>query len=188
MGLTQEVGTIWNIKIVRREETDTTWMQQALEVDTEYIYPKNRIAAVLHRFIKAGIAKKGKTRSSYKKLKNFKPRRVIPKLNKEGLLLTIPIEKKKEIIEPLIVEPTIDLLTLGKSILTVIDDFKDKITELRKQLSEERKTVGELVEEKRHLEELYKQAQTRILELNTGDKGRTFNLGEMQSFRDELPK
>lgn len=183
MGLTQEVGRIWN-KLSRRSEINTNWMQEELHQDIGTIHPKNRIAAVLHRFIKAGCAKKGKTRSSYKKLKNFKPRRVIPKLNKEGLL-DVPVEN--ESIEPA-AEPTIDLLTLGHSILAILEDFKAKITELRKQLSEERKTVGELVEEKRHLEELYKQAQTKILELNTGDKGRNFNLGELQSFRDELPK
>ena len=184
MGLTQEVGKIWNSRVPRREVTDTTWIQEILKTETGIIHPKNRIAAVLHRFIKAGCAKKGKTRNSYKKLKNFKPRRVIPKLNEKGLL-DVPVEN--ESIEP-IAEPSVGILALGHSILAIIDDFKEKIIELRKQLSEERKTVGELVEEKRHLEELYKKAQTRILELNTGDKGRTFNMGELQSFRDELPE
>ena len=85
-------------------------------------------------------------------------------------------------------EPDIDLLTFGKSMFALLIDFKNKITELRKQLSEEKKTIGELVEEKRHLEELYKKAQTKILELNTGGKGKTLSLSELQDFRDELPK
>ena len=190
MGLTQEIGKIWNIKLVRRAEINTNWMQQALEVDTETIYPKNRIAAVLHRFIKAGCAKKGGTRSSYKKLKNFKPRRVIPKLGKDGLLDT-SFEEKDQQEFPFKEKPidSIDLLTLGKAWDALTDDLKAQVTELRKQLSEERKTIGELVEQKREIDELYKKAQTRILELNTGGpKGKSVSLSELQSFRDELPK
>ena len=187
MGLTQEIGKIWNTELGRREETNSTWVRFAVERDTGKIHSKNRIAAILSRFVKAGCAKKGSTKKSWKKIKNYKPRRVIPKLDKDGLLLTIPIEKKKEIIEPLITEPTVDLLTLGQSILAIIDDFKDKITELRLQLSEEKETVRELIEQKRQLEELYKKAQTKIIELNSGTRAKSFNLGDLQNFRDELP-
>ena len=97
--------------------------------------------------------------------------------------------KKDQQAFPFEKKPTdsIDLLTLGKAWDALTDDLKAQVTELRTQLREERKTIGELVEEKRHLEELYKKAQTKILELNTG-KGKTVNLSELQNFRDELPE
>ena len=69
------------------------------------------------------------------------------------------------------------------------DDLKAQVTELRTQLREERKTIGEMVEEKRQIDELYKQAQTKILELNTGGgEGKFVSLSKLQSFRDELPE
>ena len=204
MGLTQDITKIWNAEVVRREVITSTWMQQRLNMGTNKLHPKNRISAVFHRFIKKGCARKGPEENSYRKLKNFKPRRIIPKLTENGLLdtsfekkdqqKTLPTSKTLlsggELVESAKIKPTdsIDLLTLGKAWDALTDDLKAQVTELRKQLSEERKTIGELVEEKRHLEELYKQAQTKILELNTGGKGKTLSLSELQDFRDELPE
>ena len=59
MGLTQEVGTIWNIKIVRREETDTIWMQEILKTETGIIHPKKQDSRRPTQIHKSRMCKEG---------------------------------------------------------------------------------------------------------------------------------
>ncbi len=79
-----------------------------------------------------------------------------------------------------------NVLQLGESILEIIDNHKNQIRALQDDLKQLSADIKCLVKQKRDLEELYKQAQQKILTLNSG-KGRTINLHELQSIRDNLP-
>jgi len=79
-----------------------------------------------------------------------------------------------------------NLLQLGESILAVIDSHKKHIRALRDDIKQLNSDIKCLVKQKRDLEELYTQAQQKILVLNSG-KGKTINLHELQAIRDGLP-
>ena len=79
-----------------------------------------------------------------------------------------------------------NLLQLGEGVLEVIETHKKHIMLLRNDLKQQNDDIKCLVKQKRDLEELYKQAQQKILELNSG-RGRTINLHELQAVRDGLP-
>ena len=79
-----------------------------------------------------------------------------------------------------------NLLQLGESILAVINDHKIQIRVLQDALKQANAGINCLVDQKRKLEELYTQAQEKIIALNSG-KGKTIKLHELQAIRDCLP-
>ncbi len=79
-----------------------------------------------------------------------------------------------------------NLLQLGEGVLAVIDSHKNHIRALQDDIKQLNGDIKCLVGQKTKLEELYKQAQQKILALNSG-KGKTINLHELQAIRDGLP-
>lgn len=95
--------------------------------------------------------------------------------------------KPKDVSEEVLAEDTgFTVLQLGESILKVIDNHKSEISMLNGVLNQERRMVQELVEEKQRVEDLYKQAQEKIIELNSTKNTKVFKLADLQAFHSSL--
>ncbi len=79
------------------------------------------------------------------------------------------------------------VLQLGEGVLAIIEKHKTCIRALQDDLKQLNADIKCLVGQKRDLEELYTQAQEKILALNSSGKGKTINLHELQAIRDGLP-
>lgn len=71
-----------------------------------------------------------------------------------------------------------NLHQLGESILRIIDERKNEIKMLKDQLKQSHIDMRALVDQKKELDELYMQAQEKILALNSG-KGKSIKLNEL---------
>ena len=166
MGITGDVIKVWNKGIQGARFTSE-------DVDTIIGkgYKRKDIASIFCKFVKRGIASRGTERGIFVKIEDCE----MPKRK------SVPLQYASNI------EPALDSLAIGKSILIYIDNLKNQIIEKQQRLNEEREIVKELIEKAKKMDILYKQAQSRIIELNAG-KSKGLHLSELHEFREGLPK
>ena len=128
---------------------------------------RSSVSSFMSNAISKGYARKeSNTRPAvYIKVKSV-PARGGPRLNRKPKL-----------------DKEIDMLQLGTAIHTLIDNLTQKNKELRDRIATLNAELGDAIEAKRQIEDLYQKSQERVLELNQAKgKGRkTLNLHELQS-------
>jgi hypothetical protein len=179
MGITADVAKAWNEFAIQSAITSD---KINTRIGGPVFYEPKNISSILCKFVKRGIAKKGKFPGFYIKLKSIT---CVPKKKKAKVVSVI--DAFNEVARPIPNEPLLDTLTIGKSILAVIDSLKDKIIELRQELNEEKKESKVLIERIKEMQKMYCQAQQKIIELNSG-KNQGLKLSDLNEFRGKLPE
>ena len=186
MGITADVVKVWNKGVKDNRFT-------AKDVDTIIGkgYKRKDIASIFCKFVKRGIASRGTERGIFVKIKDCEmPTRKSILLHPGNIKLPV-VTKDTSFIEAFNAstqqDSTLDSLAIGKSILIYIDNLKNQIIEKQQRLNEEREIVKELIEKAKKMDILYKQAQSRIIELNAG-KSKGLHLSELHEFREGLPR
>jgi len=140
VGLAVKLAAVWN-KLEKKATITSHWMVRELD----YKYQQQEVSSVLGKYVKRGYAVRGRI-GFFIKLRDYKPQVLKP--------------IRKAVAQPM------DAVTIGRSILELIESLKKQIATLRQHLIEERQIVKQVVEQKRDLEILLAKAQSRILELN----------------------
>lgn len=84
-------------------------------------------------------------------------------------------------------EKSYSMLELGEAVFEVVQGLRRTVEFLRVQLKEEKSLVREMTDQKAKIEQMLKDSQTRILELNS-TKQKSFRLADVQEFRNKLPE